>query len=337
MADTNTMQNWHGDNTPMQGVPIDISSLMSLLQPNANPQDAQNGLGPATLKQVGNVGVTAQQATGRYQQGVAKALKDYGIKHATEALASGANPVDIQNHPLMQDNSQEQGQIDPNAMAVLSALISKNAPASTGAVSSPTATPDSTGAYNPTNPIDKVFTALGITPSPDSQALLSEATLNRQKASAGNPSEVAVPQAQAAAINQKLQGKEPLQPADYASIVGGMNTLKLDALKTASQKMDDDLKERQAEIDTSQKTINMMGRLGGMFNGSGQTVTQASAAAQKEIQKIKLAKAAVDAKIATFKPNNPVTNKIQMEAPSSATHYSPSTGKYYDAQGQEIK
>lgn len=169
------------------------------------------------------------------------------------------------------------------------------------------------------------------------------ATRESQILKAGQPADIALPQAQAGeagamtkSLQQKMEGKEPLQAKDYADIMGGLNSLNLDSLKTASQKMDDDLKERQTEIDTSQKTINMMGRLGGMFNNSGTTVTKATQKAQDEIVKLKAAKAAVDAKIATFQPRNPLTAKIELNAPAGSAHYSPSTGKYYDAQGQEL-
>lgn len=315
----------------------------SLSAPPSNDLSSQviNWLGSLyTQAQNANTGASADttqntpQLPPAHQAAVDGAIQ--GIKKAaSEAATTGG--LDAANHIINLATSSGIGnnlggsQPTPLDMNSLTAP-SQQAPA----LQAPATQQSSTAISGQSNPVIDFLTKLGFAQTPSNQLLLSQVALNKQKSAAGNPSEVALPQAQADLLNQKIQGKEPLQASDYANIVGGMNTLNLDALKTASQKMEDDLKERQSEIDTSQKTINMFGRLGGLFSGNGQTITSATQAAQKEINRLKIAKATIDSQIATFKPRNPVTNKINMEAPGTATHYSPSTGKYYDAQGQEI-
>lgn len=118
----NTMQNWQGDRTPMQPGP-NVLDVLKALVPTTPADSAQGNFGPATLTQLGAAGKSTADAIGPYQQGVAKALKDLGQQHVQEAHAAGMSPTDIQDHPIMQNGQQ---QSDPNAMAILSSLISMN-------------------------------------------------------------------------------------------------------------------------------------------------------------------------------------------------------------------
>lgn len=191
-ATSQDWNNWQGDKTPMQGQSIDANAILRLLlQPNAaDPSTVANNLGPATLKQLGNIGATTEQAIGPYQQGVAKALKALGEQHATEAAAAGVSPTDIQNHEIM-NNQQDQ------STKVLSSLLSM-VPKNNGFQENPTPEQvpitqqrnQNNYGYKPDNPVSAFFNMLGITPSADTQLMLTQAQMNRQK----------------------IEGKEPIQP-----------------------------------------------------------------------------------------------------------------------------
>lgn len=100
---------------------MDVLSM--LLQKNSNPNDAQNGIGPATTNQLNKIGATAADAIGPYQKGVAKALQDLGQKHVQDAVAAGADPInDIQNHSIMNQQESNTTQTDP--IQLLSGLVS---------------------------------------------------------------------------------------------------------------------------------------------------------------------------------------------------------------------
>lgn len=359
----------------LSGADDGIQSLIQLLQPTPDPQSANAALGPSTTNVLNNAanlsgnpnmaagnydatqntGINQQQAIqvlqgltksmggvsnqpNAYQKGAAKRLTEAGYDHVDTALKAGMNPLDIANHDVLQSasppqntNSQgttqdsgqnnQQSNQQPNIQDQINSNIMQRLLQASQAPQ---------GALGQFGQNVRDLSGLSAARNANTESIQSQSG-NQKDAQAQYQT------ALSDEVKQKMAGKEPLQASDYANIVGGMNTLNLDALKTASQKMDDDLKERQSEIESSQKTVNMMGRLGGLFNTDGQTVTGATKAAQNEIIKLKQAKAVVDAKIANFKPNNPVNSKIGLQAPSGATHYSPSTGKYYDAQGQEMK
>lgn len=304
------MQNWHGNGIP-EGKPIDFGALLKqLISPNApDASTAQGALGPATLTQLGNSGNSTADAIGPYQQGVAKALKDFGQKHVQDAVAAGADPIaDIQNHPVMNYPSPS---VDPTqilAGVVANHLANQQEPTNSQS--------NNNYNYKPDNPISSFFNMLGITPTPEAQVLLTQAAMNRQKIAAGQPADIALPQAQAdysqklsQQVQQKMLGQEPIQPSDIATIKANVNKLNFDALNASSQRLDADMKTRQDAIEASQKTINLMGQIGGLFSGTGTTITPVVKQLEQEIQNIKKVKAKVDAQISNFNPPNPLGNQ----------------------------
>jgi len=359
----------------------DITQIASAQTQGAqNVSDAQNSINPQALAMIAQLVQQSQQpamtmnngSTGnaqgqqlppQAQKAAAKALQDYYDQHAQAVLS---HPDGISALNAVANGQQQPPMSTPDGVNQSGAqLLNSIVPNQQQGQNSPPKPQQQQNQYPNTQSgqqgqmqmptggilsqlLAKAGINIDLNPAGTAQRLQNAASL--QKINAGQPAEIALPQAQAGEakartaytgqlskeLQQKMSGQEPLQAKDYAEIMGGMNSLNLDSLKTASQKMDDDLKERQAEIDASQKTINMVGRLGGMFSGGGTTVTKATQKAQAEIQRLKNAKAQVDARIATFQPRNPISARIELNAPQGAAHYSPSTGKYYDAQGQEL-
>ncbi len=306
MGNTVTTQaaNWYANNP--QGDPSNI--LKMLLAPTSNPDSAQSSLGPATLTQMGKVGASTGDAIGPYQEGVAKALKNLGEKHVQDAVAAGADPInDIQNHPVMNQNQNDPTQLLAGLIAAHVANQSQSTQQQTTQNNTNQLAPIQQQALDivskPNNFIQAFGQAFNNASGANQQQLQNLAAA--QKIAAGQPAEIGLPQAEQQAIQQKMAGQEPLQPTDIATIKANVNKLNLDSLNMSSQRLDADLKTRQDAIEASQKTINLMGKLGGMFSGTGTTITPMMKQLQKEIDNIKQVKARVDAKIANFQPNNP--------------------------------
>lgn len=308
----NTLQNWHGTQEKMAGQPIDFGALLKqLITPTANPQDAQNALGPATLKQVGASGKTASDAVGPYQEGVAKALKDLGQQHVQEAVAQGADPVnDIQNHHMMQQSSQSPeastgGSIDPNQLlAGLLAVHLANQPVQSSTNSKAKSN------YGSSNPVTDFFAKLGITPTPSNQVLLSQAVLNRQKLAGEVPVQPAdqasqdLLKSQSGEILQRMLGQVPIQPYEAATLRAGQNTAQVTALKDTMeglQKRRDDL---NTEFEAELKTMTASGKLMNLVKG--QNMTPRMTAIRKEQSGIDRVLAKTQAKLSGFMPINPM-------------------------------
>lgn len=317
--------NWKGTGDA-KGNPIDpIQALSMLLSKTANPQDAQNALGPATLQQVGSAGKTSSDAIGPYQEGVAKALKELGQKHTQEAVASGVNPVDIQNHEIMQPQTHQ------DASQILSNLL---------VGTQPEQKKSEDYGYKPDNPVSAFFNMLGITPTPEAQLTLTQAALNRQRLAAGQPSEIALPQAQASGLLQEQAGQKPIQPYEAAQLRAGQNTAQITAMQDAITNLQKRRDALNAEFEQEGKTLSAVGRLGGLLTFQGQQMTPRQKAIKVEQRGIDRVLANMQAKMSGFTPENPAAlkgGKNMPTPPSGATHYSPSTGKFYNAQGQEIK
>lgn len=215
------IQSLSGQNS-VAGNPLDIFKALIDLVGNSNEvvQGANN------LDAQGKT----QQNQNAYQKGVAKALSEHGYKHGTEALAQGADPNEIASHDMMQPTQPKD---------VLSSLV--NPP-----------TQNSIGfGYQPDNPVSAFFNMLGIQPSPDSQLMMTQSAANRQRIAAGQPAEIAVPQAQAAEINQKIAGAVPLQPADIAK-------LNIDMYSAALKANQDAYANSNTEVANLTKTLDIL-------------------------------------------------------------------------------
>lgn len=177
-----------------------------------------------------------QATQNAYQKGVAKALSEQGYKHGTDALAAGVDPHKIANHETMQPQQQDPAQ-------VLSSLVNQAPKQDSQA--------QNNFGYKPDNPVSSFFNMLGITPTPESQLLLTQAAANRQKIAAGQPAEIAVPLAQAAEINQKIAGAVPLQPADIVK-------LNVDTYSAALKANQDAYANSNTEVANLTKTLDIL-------------------------------------------------------------------------------
>lgn len=130
-----------------------------------------------------------------YQKGVEKALKQAGESHTVEAIQQGVPAEHIVEQAGL---TQQPQQNDP--IQILSGLISMAGQNKIDTVQQNNAQQPVTSnySYQPDNPIAKFFNMIGFQPTPENQVLLTQAQMNRQKMSAGLPSEIALPQAQAA-------------------------------------------------------------------------------------------------------------------------------------------
>lgn len=208
--------------------------------------------------------------TNAYQDGVNKALKNAGEAHATQALQQGADPTAIANHPVMQNN-------DPTQILtslIANGIVQKSMQNQSSSPSSDVSTPAATNApvqnnnfgYKPDNPVSSFFNMLGITPSPDAQLALTQAAKNRQLIAAGNPGEIAVPQAQAQELQQRIAGAEPIQPKDIADLNRQTYSATIQAANDAWQRNTDEIKTMQEQYKALQE-----GRSGFSKGIGGQT------------------------------------------------------------------
>lgn len=181
----------------------------------------------------------AIQQRNAYQKGVDKALSEQGYKHGTEAIQSGMNPNDIATHDMM----QSQQNVKQNPTSILSNMINP---------STNTENPTNNDfGYKPDNPVSAFFNMLGFQPTAEAQVLLTQAASNRQKIAAGQPAEIAVPQAQAAEINQKIAGAVPLQPADIMK-------LNIDSYSAALKANQEAYANSNAEVANLAKTLEIL-------------------------------------------------------------------------------
>lgn len=265
---------------------------------------------------------STQQTRNAYQKGVDSTLKKLGEAHAAEAVQQGISPMDIANHPMMSDQQQQ----DPHKL--LSSLIA------TAAV--PKTQGDNTGAAQ-SNPVLDFFAKLGITNTPENQVLMTQTALNKQKLAAGNPAETALPAAQATGLLQEQAGQKPIQPEQQAQFLAGQNTAQLNAMNDTIQRLQARRDALNTEFEQEGKSISLMGKLGGLLTFQGQQMTPRMKAIRTEQQGIDRVSAKIQSKLANFTPTNVAALKGGVPpAPQGATHYSPSTGKFYDAQGNPI-
>src|ERR1700741_672118 len=92
---------WNNDNTQVN--PQAMAALAALLQTAQQNQQPAMSL---TNGQVGNaqgqpINQQAQASNGPYQKGVQKALQESGYVHAQQAIQAGMPPDQIQNHGIM--------------------------------------------------------------------------------------------------------------------------------------------------------------------------------------------------------------------------------------------
>lgn len=220
------------------------------------PQQSGNSQGGMAL---GGSPQNSQQ-NGAYQKGVQKALQESGYKHATEALTAGMPADQIQNHPLMAPQQPQQKQVNPQAMAVLQQLVqAKQNPQQQPSMQQPQALPGANiaqGQNQPSSPQDQINDNVMkqlLSSSQQPQGFLDRFGQNvrdlsglsatklgnlgkTQELAAGQPSNIAVPTAQAANLNaqaeyQKLtnSGNKPIDPDQYLTAYSGMYQKAYDA------------------------------------------------------------------------------------------------------------
>lgn len=184
-----------------------------------------------------------------YQKGVEKALSEQGYKHGAEALASGVNPNDIVSHEAMQPPGSPAGDIRPLTITGNAQNQQDGNNALAQIVNQPSQLPNT-----PQVPLTGLLSKLlGVDLQPDvtGQRLQNQASV--QKIQAGQPAEIAVPQAQAAEINQKIAGAVPLQPKD---IIG----LNVDTYTAALKANQDAYTNSNTEVANLSKTLEILGQ-----------------------------------------------------------------------------
>lgn len=241
-----------------------LGALLDLAIPNASA-DTQNKANQ----------MNQAQTLGPYQEGVKKALKQAGETHATEALQQDVPPQHIEQQSGLSQN-------DP--MQVLSGLIAThltNQIQDNFTVQQNPVQQDKKQDFNQTNPVMDFFAKIGITPTPQAQLLLTQAAMNRQKIAAGQPAEISLPQAQTQEIQQKIDGAEPIQPKDIATLNRETYSATIQAANDAWQRNTDEIKTMQEQYKALQE-----GR-SGFSKGVGGQTTQMKAMQQAIIAKMK--------------------------------------------------
>lgn len=230
--------------------------------PNNVPQSSSPQMSANAAQSIS--GGPAQNA-GSYQKGVQKALQESGYNHATQAIQAGVPQDQIANHPIM-TSGQQQGQVNPQAMAVLQQLMSSKTSQQQNQQPQ-----QNTGAYQPTNAVSAFFNSLGITPSAKNQDLNAQAQATRQQVNAGQPASIAEPQARAqqaiaeAGYSGKLaqqiqQQMTQLTPKEQADFQVAMAQGKRETDNQYTQRLDDTIKSQQEYQDILTKSTNFIGR-----------------------------------------------------------------------------
>lgn len=281
----------NANNSPF-GNPLDLLKVIADLANNNQQNQDQSSSLDAQGK--------TQQTQNAYQKGVNKALSEHGYKHGTDALASGVDPNEIANHEAMQPPGTPAGDIrtltingqsqEPDPSQVLTNLINSNQQQSLNPIQQ-----QALNIINPqgVHPLGMLLNLIGnVTGMGAANQSMNTAKLQNlataQKVIAGQPSEIAVPEAQAAEINQKIQGAVPLQPADIVK-------LNIDSYSAALKANQDAYANSNAEVANLTKTLDILqqGRssFGKAFGGSSdimnslKQVIAAKTAANQKISK----------------------------------------------------
>lgn len=168
--------------------------LQTLLSKTANPNEPAMNLGPSTLQGIGSAGKTSQEAIGPYQQGVIKALKEHGYNHATEAIQSGVDPMEVQNHEIM---GQQQSPID-----LLATLISSGSQQA----------PQNNNITQKSNQLNQQQNQGGFTQEQLSSVQPASTPLGKLLESVGFGTQTKKQLLENMMNLQKVQGQEPIQP-----------------------------------------------------------------------------------------------------------------------------
>lgn len=213
--------------------------LQSLTQPvNIDPNKIPGGQQYA--QDTGQTQPTLHPIAQAAEDGAVKATKE----QAYQAVLQGG--TDVAKHIVDQYGS---GTIDPQqALNTFKSIIPQDS-SSINTVNIPNK--DNNFGYKPDNSVSAFFNMLGITPTPEAQVLLTQAAANRQKIAAGQPAEIAVPQAQAAEIQQKIAGAVPLQPADVVK-------LNVDTYGAALKANQDAYTNSNTEVANLSKTLDIL-------------------------------------------------------------------------------
>ena len=304
-----------------------LDILSSLLQKTPDANSAQDSLGPATLQQLNKVGATGSDAVGPYQQGVAKALKALGEKHATEAVQAGVSPTDIQNHDIMNPQS--------DTLKVLSSLVALATPQAQSNDSSSINQQSGIKEQQPTqndnssqltplqqqamdiiqpqgvHPLGLLLNLIGnVTGMSAANQAINSIKLDNigkaQKVIAGQPAEIAVPEAQAKQLLQKISGQEPIQPYEAAQLRAGQNTAQITALNDSIDTLQKRRDSLNQEFLNEQKTISAGAKMGNLLSFKGQNMTPRMVAIKKEQFGIDKQLANAQSKLINFLPINPM-------------------------------
>lgn len=292
-----------------------IASLLgNLLNPNNTPIAAgARALGAASGTPVGQnplpaMGQAAMQI-GPYQKGVEKALKEGGYAHASEALQQGVSADHIQQQaglvqPQQMQQTQEtsvqpqQPKVDPNILQqLLGGLVSG-------------------GKVNDQGVYQSIQLLGGLLREPADQQL------QRQQAYSMSP---------AGEVQKAKMAAEQVPMTIYEKAQVGATGYKnqADVLNNQLAKIDESEKSLQAQMELYEKTRGPMNKATG---GPSKEMK----ATQKQIDSLRKTKAMLHSRLAALygqQPNFSPSGNV----PQGATHYSPSTKKYYDAQGNVVK
>jgi hypothetical protein len=214
-----------------------LQALLDLAVPNASAD---------TLDKANKMDSNSTQQKNAYQKGVDKALSEYGYNHGTEAIASGMNPNDIANHEVMQQPSTaspHQGEIGPEHMAVLQTLLSLAPGQNNQQANSQVLTPLQQQALDIVKPATSIFGKL--MENMGNAGIVRQGQLANlaaaQKIAAGQPAEVALPQAQAGLVGVEAATKQ-------AELSAGAPQANVELTKQQTEASKQDILNKQAEI-----------------------------------------------------------------------------------------
>lgn len=285
----------------------------------------------------------AMAQLGPYQKGVQSALKKAGESHAVEALQSGVSPDEIQNHSMMQppqapmqqpmqptgmsmgDTPQQGGQ--PNVMQLLSQLLGYRAQGtetSGGQVQPGTLL----GFQEPADSVLQRQQARNLAPA-------NQVALEKQKATDVPPTQAEILNAGVTKSSNLISAMQPdMTAAKSAKSVADM----IDSYSANPTAVSADLLKASVAKELGDSTSLKLFNGGSMaqkfrqmksaWSGKGEIDPKAL----PQIKALLAAKAQVhNAMIGAYSAMMP-----QQGGKSGQLFHSPSTGKYYDAQGNVV-
>lgn len=268
-----------------QNNPVEFVKALLDFSKSANEQQAASKVLDAQDK-------TAQTRTA-YQLGVEKAQKEAGYTHGMEYIQAGGDPNKLNDHPSMQNSSQD-------GMAALKSILpslddgqfvdSQKSDVSNGIMN------QVKSVTNPSNPMQHPVGALlnligNMTGVSAVNAGIDTLRLNNMEKA------------------QAITGTEQIQPKESATFRAGQNTAQLDALKSSAEQLQKQYDSLNTEFTNEEKTITAGAKLGNLITFQGQNMTPR----MKEIviDKNRIAKnlGIAQYKLSKYLPKNPMATK----------------------------